>query len=428
MTEASALRHAGEEGGMDWIACVGLDWADQKHAYEIRSREGSRSTGSVSAAPEHLHGWMAEVRAQFPNGRILLVVEDGRSSLLDALVGYPFLAIIRVNPLASSKYRESRHLSGSSNDPLDASLLCDYALKHLDELRVWKPNDAETRRVRSLSETRRKLVDQRTAFTHELTATLKGYFPQVVEWLKDVKPAVLWQFVRLWPTLEALRAADDENIDRIMKAHRLHFIQRRVQTLRSALDTAVRLTNDTTSIEVGALRAGCLAHILEVVDEQIRVVEKALAAAWEIHQDRELFDSLPGAGAVFAPRLAAAFSTDRDRFNSAQEVQCFSGIAPVTKASGRRVLVQARYQFPTFVHQTFHEYAECSLPHSSWARESYRLQRDGGAGHHAAIRKVAFQWIRIVFKLWKDRHTYDEAVHLAALRHRKSPIAARLAT
>jgi transposase len=427
MTEASALRRAGEEGVMDWIACVGLDWADQKHAYEIRSRDGGRSSGSVMAAPEHLHAWMAQVRAQFPDGRILLVVEDGRPSLLDALVDYPFLTIIRVNPLASSKYRESRRLSGSSNDPLDASLLCDYALKHLDELRVWNPSDADTRRIRSLSETRRKLVDERTAFTHELTATLKGYFPQIIEWLKDVKPAVLWQFVRLWPTLEALRAADDELITRIMKAHRLCFIQRRVKTLRSALDTAVALTNDPTTIQVGALRAASLAQILEVVDQQVRTFEDALAAAWATHQDRELFDSLPGAGPVFAPRLAAALSTDRDRYATAEEIQCFSGIAPVTEASGKRVVVHARYQFPTFVHQTFHEYAECSLPRSSWARESYRLQRERGSGHHAAIRKVAFQWIRIVFRLWKDRKTYDEAVHLATLRRKGSPLAARLA-
>ena len=411
---------------MEWVACVGLDWADQKHTYEIRTREGRRSAGSVGSAPEQLHEWIAGLRAQFLGGQILLVVEDGRPSLLDALSGYPFLSIIRVNPLASSKYRESRHLSGSSNDPLDASVLCDYALKHLDELRVWKPNDADTRRVRRLSEMRRKLVDQRTALTHELNATLKGYFPQIIDWLGDVKPAVLWQFVRLWPTLEALRTADDEVIGRIMKAHRLRFIARRVQTLRSALDAAIGLTNDATSIEVGALHAGCLVQILEAVDQQICVVEKALASAWESHPDRELFGSLPGAGAVFGPRLAAAFTTDRDHFDNAQELQCFSGIAPVTKASGRQRLVQARYQFPTFVHQTFHEFAECSLPHSVWARESYRLQRQRGAGHHAAIRKVAFQWIRIIFRLWKDRRTYDEAVHLASLRQRNSPIATRL--
>lgn len=411
---------------MDWIACVGLDWADQKHAYEIRSREGDRSSGPVLAGPEHLHAWIAQIRAQFPEGQILFVVEDGRPSLLDALLDYPFFTIIRVNPLASSNYRESRRLSGSSSDPVDASLLCDYALKHLDELRVWKPSDAQTRRIRSLSETRRKLVDQRTAFTHEMTATLKGYFPQVLEWLKDVKPAVLWQFIRLWPTLEALRAADDESVGRILRAHRLRFIPRRVQALRTALDIAVALTNDTTTIEVGALRAVSLAHILEAIDQQIRTFEEALAAAWATHEDREVFDSLPGAGPVFAPRLAAALSTDRKRFSSAQEIQCFSGIAPVTEASGKRSVVHARHQFPTFVHQTFHEFAECSLPHSPWARESYRLQRERGAGHHAAIRKVAFQWIRVIFKLWQDRAVYDEAVHNAALRRRGSPVAARL--
>jgi len=367
------------------------------------------------------------VRVQFPAGNILFVVEDGRPSLLDALMEYPFLTIIRINPLASKKYRESRRLSGASSDPLDASLISDYALKHLDEVRVWRPSDAVTRKLRALSADRRRFVDQRTGLIQQLIAALKGYYPQLLEWLKDVRPNVLWQIVRIWPTLAALQLADPVEIVAIMKAHRLRHVDRRVRELAAKLMLAVPLTEDATVVEIGSMRARSLATVLEALDAQIDDYDSALARAWNSHPDREIFDSLPGAGPVLAPRLAAALTTDRDHYQNASDLQCYSGIAPVTEASGKRRSVHARWQFPKFIHQTFHEYAESSLPHSAWARESYRQQRERGASHHTAIRTVAFQWIRIIFRIWKNRTSYDEATYLAALCRRGSPLAARLA-
>lgn len=412
---------------MDWVACAGVDWAEEKHAYEVRSRVGERTTGFVGSDPESFHAWIAELRRAFPDGQILFVVEDGRPSLLDAICSYSFLTIIRINPLASKRYRNARRLSGSSSDPVDASLICDYALKHLEELRIWKPTDAATRRISGLSEERRNLVNQRTALSQELHATLKGYFPQLVTWLKDVKSQVLWQFVRLWPTLETLRVVERRSLVSVLKAHRLRRIERRVDELLAALDSAVPLTTDQTVIELGSLRAASLAKMLEVVDEQVAVYEQELEEAWAAHPDHDIFAALPGAGPVFGPRLAAALTTDRDRFSDAAEVHCFSGIAPVRESSGKFLSIHARHAFPKFIHQTFHEFAESSLPHCAWAHASYRQHRDRGAGHHAAVRAVAFRWIRIIFRLWKDRTIYDDAVHVENLRRRGSPIAKVLA-
>lgn len=412
---------------MDWAACVGVDWAEEQHAYEVRLPDGTRSKGVVRSRPEQLHAWIAELGTKFHGQQILVVVEDGRPSLLDALSRYPFVMIIRINPLASKRYRESRRTSGSSSDAVDAGLLCDYALKHLDEVRIWKPTDAATRRIASLCEERRNLVDQRTSLSQELIATLKGYFPQVVEWLKDVKPNVLWQFVRVWPTLEDLRAADRASIVRLMKAHRLRLLDRRIKELELLLNAAIPVTTDQTIIELGALRATALSRIVEVVDQQVEIYEKALDEAWAIHPDHDIFSSLPGAGEIFAPRLAAAFTTDRNRFAEAGEILCFSGIAPVKEESGKWAAVRARYRFPKFIHQTFHEFAANSLPHCEWARECYRQHRERGAGHHAAVRAVAFKWTRIIFTLWKHRTIYDDAVHVTNLKRRGSPLAQRFA-
>jgi hypothetical protein len=63
---------------------------------------------------------------------------------------------------------------------------------------------------------------------------------------------------------------------------------------------------------------------------------------------------------------------------------------------------------------------------SAWAQAYYRQQRKQGQNHHAAVRALAFKWIRILFRCWKDRVAYDEKKYLAALAKRGSPLSALL--
>ena len=86
----------------------------------------------------------------------------------------------------------------------------------------------------------------------------------------------------------------------------------------------------------------------------------------------------------------------------------YSGIAPVVKQSGQSRVVQRRYARPQFVHHSFVEYADESLKHCTWAKAFYRQQRAKSKGHYAAVRAVAFKWIRIIFRCWQAREAYHE--------------------
>jgi len=140
-----------------------------------------------------------------------------------------------------------------------------------------------------------------------------------------------------------------------------------------------------------------------------------------------LFDALPGAGAVFAPRLLVAFGAQRERFISAEELQKYAGIAPVTERSGKKSWVHWRLQCPTFLRQTFVEWAAESTRHSFWAQVYYQQQRDKGKAHQAAVWALAFKWLRILYRCWQDRTPYDEATYLQALHRRSSSLIQRLA-
>jgi hypothetical protein len=168
--------------------------------------------------------------------------------------------------------------------------------------------------------------------------------------------------------------------------------------------------------------AGQIRHLGPSIARYQQEAERLL----DSHADAELFDSLPGAGAALVPRLLVAFGTNRERFRTAGEVQEYSGIAPVTERSGTKTWVHWRWSAPTFLRQSFHEFAGLSIQQSRWARAYYKLQRDRGKDHHASVRALAFKWIRIIFRCWQDRTPYDEGRHIQALRRRGSPLVQRL--
>jgi transposase len=152
-------------------------------------------------------------------------------------------------------------------------------------------------------------------------------------------------------------------------------------------------------------------------DSQIEKLSQA-------HPDFVIFDSFPGAGAALAPRLIAAFGSCRDRYRTAHEIQCYSGIAPVVESSGKQHWVHYRWSCPKFLRQTFHEWALHSMAASAWAKDYYKQHRANGKSHHSAVRALAFKWIRILFRCWQDRKPYSAALYENAreLRTRDSKV------
>ena len=145
------------------------------------------------------------------------------------------------------------------------------------------------------------------------------------------------------------------------------------------------------------------------------------------HPDAFIFRSLPGAGAVYSGRLLAAMGNERDRFAAANEVACCSGVAPILKQSGNRLVVQKRYACSKFVCQSFIEYADQSIRCCEWAKTYYRQQRLKGKSHYTALRALAYKWIRILFRCWQERVVYDDAHYLQTLERRGSTLSVHIA-
>lgn len=201
-------------------------------------------------------------------------------------------------------------------------------------------------------------------------------------------------------------------------------INRRVEQIKEATP----LTRDPAAVLAGSTMVRAIAMQIRPLIAAIENYDDEIKRLFQKHPDRLIFESLPGAGPVLAPRLLAAFGADRERWGSAAEIQKLSGIAPVTERSGKQCWVHWRLACPKFVRQTFHEFAGSSIQWCNWAKGYYQDLRDRGKEHHAALRALAYKWIRVLFACWKNRTPYDNDVFLNALARRGSPLSQRAAT
>jgi transposase len=407
-----------------FAALVGIDWADQKHAWCLQAAGTTqRESGEVEHTPEAVEAWVGQLCQRFGNRPIAVAVEQVKGALVFMLSKYEPLHLFPVPPAMSASMRDALYPSGAKDDPRDAELLLDLLLKHRDKLRRLAPDSEATRRVQNLVEERRNLVDEKTAQSNRLTNHLKIYFPQMLGWFDRLDTELVCALLERWPTLEELQKVPPARLRTFFRKHRCRdqeLIERRLVGIRQAMpairDRAV-IEAKSTVVKVSAQ---LIRSLIRGVADLDRKIEEAAAA----HPDFFIFESLPGAGAALAPRLLAAFGSQRERYANAAEVQAYTGIAPVTERSGKKKWVHFRWACPKFLRQTFHEWAGHSIAHSQWARSYYQQQRERGKGHHAAVRGLAFKWIRIVFRCWKDEVVYDENKYLAALAKRYSPLAA----
>ena len=408
-------------GNKPFTAFIGIDWADAKHDICIQAAgDEGREFCCIPHKVDAIDDWAQSLYRRF-GGPIAVALELSKGPVVYALQKYDFFVIFPVNPSTLAKYREAFTPSGAKDDPTDAEFALDLILRHADRFTPLHPQSVEMRTLVSLVEQRRRLVNDRVRTTNRLRNTLKQYYPQVLEWFDRIDTPLFCAFIERWPTLAQVKRARRTTLQSFFHQHNMRsasVLDARLQSIKAAMP----LTLDEAVITPNRLQALVLVDLLRVTLSAIKRFDDEIAELAPQHPDYALFDALPGAGPSLAPRLLVAFGEQSDRFNSAAELQRYAGIAPVTVRSGNMYWVHWRWQCPTFLRQTFVEWAAQTINKSYWAGVYYRQQRDKGCSYQAAVRALAFKWIRILYRCWQTNTPYNEAVYLKALKRRGSPL------
>jgi transposase len=402
---------------------IGLDRSDRKaDLCLIDTRSAQRRSQIIDTNPEALWEWLLLLREHYPHARVALCLEQPAVHLVAFLQAYEWITLYPINPITLQKYREAFITSRAKDDATDADFLADLLLTHHSKLKPWAPEDAPTRQVQQLVLHRRAVVDERTALTNRLQALLKQYFPQALSLCgEDLWRPLATRFLLKWPSLQSVQKAKPATLTQFYHLNGSRSANR-LEQRQALVQNAIPVTDQCALIQSFVLRVQLIARQLQLLQQTIATFDKQIASAYQHHQDYPIFASFPGAGPTLGSRLLGTMGSQRQRYPQSTNLQCYTGVAPVTKRSGGSCYIHRRYLCPKFHKQSFHEYAKVSILSSRWAAAYYLQQRTKGCSHHTAVRALAFKWQRIIWRCWQNRTPYSEQIYEAALRRRNSPI------
>ena len=398
---------------------IAIDWADAKHDFRIRT-VNEETTLTLSNNLPKLKDFFLEILEDNNWQKIAVVIENTQSSLMHLLQSISHFDIYAVHPTTASAYARTFCPSGAKNDTSDTASLMDLFCKHPEKIRLLNINK-DARLLRAYSEKRRETVEERKKATCQMLALLKKYYPVDLKIMGDnLYSSTHLEFFEKWSTPQKLKQASKSALTRFFnkRTNKKSLTPIRVEVVQACMS----VVEDDDLTELYETQLLDFHRRVKVFNESIRVYDSKLKQHYEKNIDHLIFDSLPGAGPVMGPRLMAFFGNDRTIFQGVEEALQHSEIAPVLIQSGKTKMVKRRYMCSKFRQQTFVEFADGSRKKSLWAQEFYKRKKAQGKSHYTILRALAFKWIRIIYKCWIDKVSYDENKYLEALQKLGSPL------
>lgn len=408
----------------DFAFLVGIDWASTKHDICVIDAAGRIvKQEQIQQSTETIDNWVEDLQRQADGKPIAIALEQTKGALIYALMQRVGVYLFPINPQQFAAYRKSFSNINAKHDAEEALLLARFLFERRRSLRMWEPDDEVTRLVGQLAQARREAVNERTRLSLQLRESLMKYFPALLQitsnCLGESQP--LLAVVKKWPDPAVLKRARLCDIVRTLVDKGVG--KAKAAELAEKLRSAPVHCRDRVTAQVHAMKARDLAERLLLLGSTIERYDEALRVAVAEHPDRQLYENVRGLGKALLPRVIAAFGSRRDRFSNAQEAANFCGMSPVCRQSGKMRQVVRRRACNKFMLQTFHELAASTISWTPWAKAFYRYQRDRGMKHHAAVRKLARCWVRILYRVWKDKVPYDEARYQQTFKAKNPEIA-----
>jgi transposase len=400
------------------VLYVGNDWAEDHHDVEVLDAAGKRlgrarlPEGVAGISRFHaLIGQFADPNDPAGAGQVLVGIETDRGPWVAALVaaGYRLFA---VNPAQVAGYRSRYSTSGAKSDAADAHLLADMVRTDAHQLRPVAGDSALAEGVKLLARAHQSLVWEQTRHGLRLRAGLREYYPGVLAAL-DAGGLDLADR----DALELLGAASDPDTAARLSISKIAAMLRRggrrgdLTARAEQIQTALRAPQLTQpAVLAGAYAAvtRSLVAVLTALAEQIKALEGQVGAHFGRHPDVEIYRSQPGLGPILGARVLGEFGDDPHRYATAKARKNYAGSSPITRASGRKTVVLARYARNRRLTDALHAQAFSALRASPGARAYYDTLRARGIGHHAALRQLGNRLVGILHGCLKTRTLYDE--------------------
>lgn len=396
---------------------VGIDWAEAHHDACLLDESGravakARVPDGVAGVAQ-LHAMIAD-HAQDPN-EVVVGIELDRGLLVGALVAAEY-RVFAINPLSVNRYRDRHATSGAKSDPGDAKLLADIVRTDRHNHRELAGDSDLAEGIKVLARAHKDLIWTRQRQANRIRNLLREYYPNAVEAFgADLADRDALAVLAAAPSpVQGRRLSPAKIAGLLRRAGRQRNLGTRAAEIATALgslqlqasEVLVRAYAATVAAQIGVLR--------EVV-AQVEALERELASTFRSHPDAEIYLSLPGLGDILGARALGEFGDDRTRYANPKARKAYAGTAPITKASGTRRIVLARFARNDWIADACQLWAFAALSRSPGARRYYDAIRARGKSHHHALRQVANRLVGILHTCLERREIYREDVAWPAL-------------
>lgn len=405
----------------DW--CVGIDWGGAEHALCVLDARG-RVVGTrvVAHTVDAVHAALRWVREQTgaPPAAIAVGLETPHGVIVDTLLDHGF-AVWAINPKQLDRFRDRFTAAGAKDDPRDAHVLADALRTDRRAFRAVVPSDPQVVQLRELCRMVHDLQVEEGRVANRLRAQLERVH---APWLA-LSPAAdepwVWTLLGATPHPAAWPSLGRRRVTAALHAHRIRRLtgEEVLTAVRAPTLTAAPGVADAVALQIASLvpqlvllhqQHTAATHQLDHLLATLATAERAEGEPPE-HRDVEILQSLPGAGRIVTATMlteAAGPLAARDYAT----LRAYTGVAPITKRSGKRRVVHMRYACNGRLRNAVYHWARVSLQHDAAARAYYDQLRARGHHHARALRSVGDRWLRIVTAMLTTRTLYDPA-HVA---------------
>ncbi|MBO0879620.1 MAG: IS110 family transposase [Mycobacterium sp.] len=391
---------------------VGDDWAEDHHNVELIDQNGRRL--AKARLPEgvagiaRLHAMIAEQLGEDTDeADVLIGIETERGPWVAALLAAGY-TVYAVNPLQAARYRERQSVSGAKSDKADAHTLADMVRTDAHQLRAIAGDSLEVEAIKVVARTHKTMIWERTRHVLRLRHGLREYLPAALEAFDDLDAADTFELLRKAPEPVSAAKLTSLQIRAALKRARRRDIDTKVERIQSALRSEQLGRHKVITSAYAATTRSTVA-VLVTLNEQIKVLQGQVETHFGKHPDAEIIMSQPGMGPLLGAPVLAEFGDAPRRYVDAKARKNYAGTSPITRASGKKKVLAARFVHNDRLIDALILQAQAALRASSGARAYYDKQRDRGLSHNAALRQLTNRLVGILHGCLKTRTNYNES-------------------
>jgi transposase len=392
---------------------IGDDWAEDHHDVEVMNETGkvlarARLPEGV-AGMARLHELTGRYLGENPeDAEVVIGIETDRGPWVAALVAAGY-TVFPVNPLQASRYRERHGVSGAKSDGGDAHMLADMVRTDSHQLRPAAGDTPEAEAIKVVARTHKTLIWERTRHVQRLRHQLREYFPAALEAFENLDAPDVLELLAKAPDPARAAKLTRAQVAAALKRARRRGIADKTTAILAALRSE-QLGQPAALTAAYAATARALISVIIALNEQIKALQGQVEAHFGQHPDAEIYLSQPGIGAILGARVLGEFGDDPHRYASAKSRKNYGATSPITRASGKKKIVAARFIHNDRLIDALMAWAFASLNASPGARAFYDEQRAKGLDHNDALRRLANRLVGILHGCLKTRTLYDEAI------------------